>query len=595
MLNPELEGIEYTKEIFRCLLLAEEAPTVFELAIMADLPDEERNDELALRRCISRCGAFVTVSETDNKTVEWIDMTAKEHLEANAQEELSLVLNDVQHGIIALRCFEYVCNAAAAQSESQAQAEVSVEHGGSDLEAPDQENTAFGEQVQPSVGIDTNFPAKLDQVDVRKGYEHGQPTDQSTRDQEDDEQAEDADDEDDASTSETAEAAMELLYYPSQYWLVHAKQAPPDLVKEFDLDQEFWSEDSAGRAAWWKVYGENEFDDLSGLAPLHIAAMSGYCTLVDYLLENGHTDEIDKSDSWGFSPLTWACRDGERTLVQQLLKAGANVNYQRSNDESTPLLVAMSWNNVDIVEDLLERGADINVQVESWGTPLYGAVEIDSTQMVRKLLELGANVNLTGGLHRRPINIAAFNGNTEIVQLLLGNKVDVDPDDEYFHGSALGAAARGGHVGIIRQLLGKGWNVNRKFKTNHSALFVAAKYGQVEAVQALMERNIDIISQEEALDIASKKGRSEVVIKILEAGANLRHEEAFHSAAFYGRNDILTLLQKRGITPELLSRALYDASDQERKETVDLLLNFGASPDAEGEGYVSCPNDRFQC
>ena len=35
----------------------------------------------------------------------------------------------------------------------------------------------------------------------------------------------------------------------------------------------------------------------------------------------------------------------------------------------------------------------------------------------------------------------------------------------------------------------------------------------------------------------------------------------------------------------MLSTALYDASDQERKITVDLLLKFGADPNAEGKEY----------
>ena len=553
---------------------------------MADLPAEERNDESALRRCISRCGAFITVSEIGNETVEWIDVTAKEHLEAHAQDDLSLSPNDVQHGIIALRCFEHVCTATAIHSEPQAQVENFGDQEGLDLGVPSQENALGGNQNQPHAIIDERSRADTNQI---QNHASSQQTDQISNDQSGDQQGEETDEEEDAPASEAAQDAFGILYYPSRYWLEHAKQAPSDMVQEFDLSNEFWTEESRIRAAWWQQYGGNEFDDLSGLAPLHIAAMSGYCILVDHLLKSGHTDEIDKSDSWGFSPLSWACRNGERTMVQQLLKAGANVNHQRSNEESTPLLIAMSWGNVDIVEDLLEHGADINVQVESWGTPLYGAAEIDNTNMVRKLLQLGASVNLTGGLHRRPINIASFNGNAEIVQLLLERGAETDPDDEYVHGSALGAAAREGHVGVIRQLLRKGWNVNRKFKSNHSALFAAAKYGQAEAVQVLLEHNIDLISQEEALNVASKKGRTDVVIKILEMGTKLKHEEAFHSAAFYGRNEILELLQERGTNREMLSKALYNASDQENKETVDLLLKFGANPDAEGEVYVSSP------
>ena len=119
-MDPKSEGIEYTKEIFRCLLLAQEFPNIFELAIIADFPLEDRDDEAALRRYVSRCGAFLTISDDeDDPTVEWIDTTAQEYLEENAKKELSLDVGDVQHGIIALRCFDYVCATATKLSRQQ--------------------------------------------------------------------------------------------------------------------------------------------------------------------------------------------------------------------------------------------------------------------------------------------------------------------------------------------------------------------------------------------------------------------------------------------------------------------------------------------
>ncbi|KAL8865081.1 MAG: hypothetical protein Q9198_009488 [Flavoplaca austrocitrina] len=113
VLDPKSEGLEYTKEIFRSLLLAQEALEIEELAILADLPVEERKDRSALRRYVSRCGAFVTVSDNLLGTVEWIDPTAKEYLEEKAKKELSLDLSDVQHGIIALRCLDHGCDASS--------------------------------------------------------------------------------------------------------------------------------------------------------------------------------------------------------------------------------------------------------------------------------------------------------------------------------------------------------------------------------------------------------------------------------------------------------------------------------------------------
>lgn len=531
MLTRGSEGIEYTKEIFRSLLIAQESPNIFELAIIADLPVDERGDESALRRYISRCGAFVTVSNDGDQTVEWIDTAAKEYLEENAKKELSLDLTDVQHGIIALRCLDYVRTTAAMQIEQKGNEETTVHQNNMHQEAPNQSDDGSGNQDEPTVGDDSE------------------------------------------------EETEDLLYYPSEYWLAHAKLAPLDLVKEFNLDDEFWSEKSESRAFWWEDHAEFEYPDLRDVTSLHIAALTGYLPLVNHLLENGHESEIQKMDSWGLSPFFWACQDGNIDMVRRLLEAGADVSA------SGALRVAASKNHIGIVQHLLELQAKIDVQDQDFGTPLYAAAQNGCTDVVRKLLHSGADVNLIGGIHHRALNTAAYGGYTEIVQLLLEKDITIDPEENYFLGSALGAAARRGHADIIRLLLRRGWNVNRKFKTNDSALVVAATYGHANAVQALLEQKTDVTSQEKALEVASKKGKIEVVGKLLEEGSRLRHQEAFRLAAYYGRNDILEVLRKLGTTQEMLDIALYHASDQERQTTVDLLLKFGADPDAEGEKY----------
>ncbi|KAL8910028.1 MAG: hypothetical protein Q9171_004654 [Xanthocarpia ochracea] len=595
VLDPKSEGIEYTKEIFRSLLLAQEAPGILGLAILADLPVEERKDESALRRYVSRCGAFVTVSDNLLGTVEWIDPTAKEYLEEKAKKELSLDLSDVQHGIIALRCFDHVRERAAVQAARDKNMDPAEEPpdrynnkfpdlngpDGEDFEGPsanagqaqdggpvDQEDRG---QDHQSPGFQNNFDDQVtaDDDDLSKAEDHAEEDDDEEDDDEEDDAEEDYDEEDDEG----------FLLYPSQHWIDHAKQAPPDLVKEFNLEDEFWSEISTSRTRWWDDYTEVEYPGLSNITSLHVAAILDYLPLVNHLLENGHQNEIQKLDSWDRNPFFWACRSGNIDLVYRFLEAGA--------DASAPgaLCVAADQNHLNILEHLLHLGAEFNVQDEFYGSPLYAAASEGCTDVARELLQSGADVNFRGGDHLRALNAAAYFGHTDIVQLLLEKEIDVDPDDNYFLGSALAAAARHGHADVIRLLLRKGWDVNRNSKTNNSALVVAATYGHAEALQALLSVGVGVSSREKALEAASKKGKIEIAEILLTDDPRLRHQEAFHLAAYYGRDDILRLLQKRGTSPELLNRALYDAADQERQITVDALLRFGADPNAEGEEY----------
>ena len=547
-----------------------ESPTVLELGLIADLPQETRHDETAIHRYIRQCGAFLTTTtdENGNEIVEWIDSAAKAHLNIYAKDDLSLDLNDVQHGIIALRCLEHVRRVFAAQIDEQANPGVEEPI----LSAP-QEHVESVAQEGPEHEDDIEPNTNADQAD------NDGTTDASRSEGTHDEiQAQE----------EVQQGSEPFLDYAVDYWLEHAMQAPEDMVEELDLDTDFWKSDSPVRAAWWSSYSETtKFAGVTNITPIHLAALMGFSTLLQYLLENGRKEELSITDSGGYTPLAWACDYGDLTVVNQLLNAGADINIRGEQIGVSALWAAASCCHIEIVQHLLEHGAEVNWQSETRGTTLYISAANFSLDIVRLLLQKGADVNLKGGWHVRPLNVAAYAGAIDIVELLLEHDIEVDPDDDYRYGSALGAAARRGHADIVRLLLQKGWDANRKVKTYNSPLVAAATYGHAEVVQVLQEQELEGTSKIQALEIASKNGRTEVVKLLLDRWPQLPHQKAFHNAASYGRDDVLELLEKQGTNAEMLNTALFDASDQERESTVKMLLKFGADPNAEGKEYAT--------
>ena len=544
---------------------------------MADLPTETRNDEMAIRTCIRRCGAFLTISD-DDQTVSFIDLAAKEHLETYARDDLSLALNDVQHGIIALRCLDYV--RVRYKQDSQDTVEPSHNNSPQDMTTAVPETAevrsvgcADGEGVtgnptQAENGEDVIQESQVDRLGAEP-LKQDPPVDARS-------------DNDDASLSGVSDDDSAVLEYPCEFWLDHAKEAPPDLVEEFDLDDDFWAEGaSSSRDSWWSAYGGYE-ETTTNITPLHIAASFGYSILAVLLLDKRRTSEIGMEDSWRYRPLDYACAQGQFDVVQLLVKAGAEVNKNHPSGHVFPLWLAASGEHADIVEYLLDHGADPVVQDEDSGTALYVASENGSVPIVRNLVGRMSNVNVIGGLHKRPLNAAAYNGHIEILRILLRHDVEIDPEEEYQYGSALGAAARKGHESVVKELLQKGWNANRSIKRYHSPLVVAATYGHLDVVKALLEYKVDIISRQLALENASKNGKADVVKMLLGQSNSLPLEKAFLNAASHGRNDVLRLLEPHGTSPATLSTALYQASDSEHESTVGLLLEFGADPDAEG-------------
>ena len=564
------------------MILAEEAPTLYELALIADLPCEVRNDEDALKRHIRQCGAFLTTTtdEDGQEAVEWIDVIAKQHLNTYAKEELSLAQNDVQHGIIALRSLEHVRSVFAVKGLSQ----------GDGLRPLEQENLATNASQERNPGAESQneIGHKGDNHDVDLETYADEAANDSTNESTTPSRVDDADDASppQSGTSQEEDSALDYAVY---YWPKHAMQAPIDVVEEFDLSDEFWTEGSVTRAGWWSKYSkEADYAGVTGINSLHLAALTGYSALLNHLLEHGRIEELHEIDSRGYTPLSWACYYGDISSVDRLLKAGADLNHRAENGGPSALWSAASSSHTDIVQHLVDHGAEVNWQSEGRGTPLYTAVLTNGTDVVRLLLEHGADVNLKGGEHIRPLNIAAYSGYLVIVQILLQYGIEVNPDDDYRYGSALGAAAREGHADIVRLLLQNGWSADQKIKTYNSPLVAAATYGHAEVVQALLQNGTEGASQVQALEIASKNGRTDVVKTLLAHMPFLRHQTAFQNAATYGRDDVLELLQQRGTNAEMLNTALYDASDQEMESTVNLLLKFGADPNAEGKEYETC-------
>jgi ankyrin repeat protein len=586
VLKPGAEGLDYTKEILRCMIASERAPTLRELALIADLPEEDQDDLEAIKTHIIRCGAFLTVTGSwfgeDSNTVEWIDMSAPEHLQKYAKDDLALdpKLMKIQHGIIALRCLEHLYGvidyaqgrelAREEKLKAEADANAKLEAEKLEVENPDEE--------LPFAHVGEDKEDKGDREDEEEDEDNDSP------DKAKDKSSDAAESDEDKPEYDWIELDDENMQYPIQYWIEHAKRADVDVIEEFQTTHSFWNEDSKSRQKWWeKNEIMHELPGQTDISVLHVATIAKFPALIDHLLKGDWESEVHKEDSLGNQPLFYACSGGEYEIVETLLGAKADINFVSSDERVTALYGAASNGHMDIVEMLLDRGADIDANSSTYGTPLYIATENGRIKVMELLIRRKAKVNLIGGSARRPLNIAAFNGDVEAVGILIDHGADVDPDEEYWYGSALGAAARRGHTDVVKLLLSKGWSPSRNMKTYGSFLTAAATYGHIEIVEALVQKEARITVLEQALQAASQNGKTTVVKLILDRTPAPRHQKAFMLAAFYGRDEVLKLLYARGMPQDKLDAALYEAADHEHEQTVKLLLEFGANPDAEGK------------
>ncbi|KAI9428425.1 ankyrin repeat-containing domain protein, partial [Lactarius indigo] len=90
--------------------------------------------------------------------------------------------------------------------------------------------------------------------------------------------------------------------------------------------------------------------------------------------------------------------DGHRDVVESLLDHGADVDLQ-DDYYDTPLTLAAYYGEIDIVRVLLEHNADVHCQGNSGRTPLHDAIQGasnvsrgDYPRIVKLTLEHGADV-----------------------------------------------------------------------------------------------------------------------------------------------------------------------------------------------------------
>jgi ankyrin repeat protein len=116
---------------------------------------------------------------------------------------------------------------------------------------------------------------------------------------------------------------------------------------------------------------------------------------------------LDECDESGSTALMWACYDEKLEIVELLLENGADVNIV-SNTGDTALTIAIREEHVAIVEMLLEYGADTRVKNDRGENPLIMATRLKNTEIVNLLVLLVLSIlilKLYNRIWKQPENI----------------------------------------------------------------------------------------------------------------------------------------------------------------------------------------------
>jgi ankyrin repeat protein len=156
-----------------------------------------------------------------------------------------------------------------------------------------------------------------------------------------------------------------------------------------------------------------------------------------------------------------AARDGDFKTVKAIVAKDSLKINETSKYKYTAVHWACMRAHWDIVEFLIEKGADLNIRGGDGGTPINWAVNHENVEIIKLLVKNGAKLNIKNQWGMTELHTAVWRGNIKVATFLLDH--GSDPNIKTNEGwTVLHMAYRSGHDNIIEMLEKRGLSKTAK-------------------------------------------------------------------------------------------------------------------------------------
>ena len=301
---------------------------------------------------------------------------------------------------------------------------------------------------------------------------------------------------------------------------------------------------------------------------LALAVMEGNVDAINVLLNAAADPNIADVD--GETCLHEAIRnDCRKEVLQSILDHEANVNVT-TKQIFTALMMACTKGNAGVIRILLKANADPNIVNADGDTCLHVTTRKGCNKdILQSLLNHGANVNATNKLNVTALMIACTKGNVDAISALLNAKADPNIPDAYGDTCLQNAVEETDNADVLQAIVGLSANVNATNKWNETALEIALIKGNVNAINILItagaEVNMSDNNSDTYLHNAVRMGCSAQALQaIVDHGADVNSTNKWNQTA------VALALMERNV------------------DAINVLLNVGADPNIADDDGDTC-------
>ncbi|KAJ4129221.1 hypothetical protein NW768_007756 [Fusarium equiseti] len=290
---------------------------------------------------------------------------------------------------------------------------------------------------------------------------------------------------------------MTLRFYASMEWVHHANNSGCD-SSVWDLAKDLLQEDNP----LWKPLSEYVAQALARSRDEEVGIHQPFHPL-EYILNFGWKDmaislisakNVNRFGSLGRTPLMQASEEEDMSeMVEKLLEAGADVGAVDKNKHTS--LHRAAWNGLEEnVRILVKHGADLSAQEDQGWTPLHAAAVNGTLKTCEYLIKGGSDLTAKDHKGMSPLHKVYHKaGRSDLARLMLQNGADSMVLEESIVGPPLIFTCVNGDVDMAHLLLEHGAAPSLAFigKDGATMLMMATERGYIELLKLFLEHGAD--------------------------------------------------------------------------------------------------------